>query len=303
MAENDEMNFINLFVEKDYVIRIKNNNIELRGEQTHVYPLSDIGVVMLETMQSTISIYALSKLVESGATVFVCDEKHLPTAQLLPCNSYYRPLNRYKLQISQTKPRQKNLWKEIIYSKISNQADCLEKITGDSGKLPQLLATLRSGDVDNHEAQSASYYFPQLFGKGFTRESENAINGALNYCYAIVRGVISRQICAHGLLPMLGIFHKNEFNAFNLSDDLIEPFRPIVDYYVYQNRHMLSDGLTPNAKKVLFGIINLEVLSGQEKHALSYAIQREVESIIAYYEGKNALLFPKIIENIQHRYE
>ncbi len=297
------MNFINLFISDDYSIRVEHKSLVLDGEQKHTFPLEDIGVVLIESLKCVITTYALNKLSEFGATVFVCNEKHLPTAIILPCNDYYKQLKRYKVQQNLSKPRQKSLWKSIVEKKIENQAHCLSLTRGGEEKLCELAKKVRSGDVDNIEAQAAAYYFPKLFGERFTRDDDNAVNGALNYAYAIVRGIIARQIAARGLLPFLGIFHKNEFNSFNLADDLIEPFRPIVDYFVYSQMESFEVELTPANKRTLFQIVNLEVFSGKEKHALSYAVEREVESVIAYYEGRDELIFPQISGLKQHEYE
>lgn len=297
------MNFINVFVSDEYRIGIEKNCLALSGAEKYFFPLEDIGTVMLENNRCTISVNALSKLSKCGATVFVCDEKHLPSAELLPCNDYYKAYARYKTQISISKPRLKNLWREIIKAKIANQSDCLCRCGIDSARLDELNSSVRSGDSGNVEAQAAAYYFPVLFGRGFTRDEENGINAALNYSYAIVRGIIARQIASRGFLPCVGIFHRNEYNAFNLADDLIEPFRPIVDYFVYNCRDMLVDGLSPIVKKKLFSIVNLEVVSGKEKHSLAYAVEREVESVISYYEGGDKLLFPAICGLTAHEYE
>lgn len=297
------MNFINVFVSDEYRIGIEKNCLALSGAEKYFFPLEDIGTVMLENNRCTISVNALSKLSKCGATVFVCDEKHLPSAELLPCNDYYKAYARYKTQISISKPRLKNLWREIIKAKIANQSDCLCRCGIDSARLDELNSSVRSGDSGNVEAQAAAYYFPVLFGRGFTRDEENGINAALNYSYAIVRGIIARQIASRGFLPCVGIFHRNEYNAFNLADDLIEPFRPIVDYFVYNCRDMLVDGLSPIVKKKLFSIVNLEVVSGKEKHSLAYAVEREVESVISYYEGGDKLLFPAICGLAAHEYE
>jgi len=297
------MNFINVFVEGEYSIKVKNSSLVLEGKESHSYPLSDVGVVMLESLKSNISVYALNALVEAGATVFVCNDRHLPTAVLTASNDYYKPLHRYKLQTEVSKPRLKRLWREIIRSKISNQAECLSRAVGNVGKLIELCDAVKSGDSDNLEAQAAAYYFPKLFGRGFIRDSVDGVNAALNYAYSIVRGILCRQICARGFLPCLGIFHKNEYNGFNLADDLIEPFRPIVDYFVYTIKDELVYGLTPLVKRKLFSIVNLEVESGNERHSLAYAAEREVESVIAYYDGRDELLFPKLIGTAQHCYE
>ena len=297
------MNFINVFISEGYRVSIQNNNLLIEGEVNETRPLEDIGVVLLENHKCSITVRALSKLTEYGSTVFVCDERHLPSAVLLPSNSYYKPLFNYNLQVSIAKPRLKNLWKRIIEKKIYNQAQCLIKNGIDAGKLTELAQSVFSGDSDNKEAQASAFYFPKLFGKNFTRDNDCLINSCLNYAYAIVRGVIARHICARGFLPCLGVFHCNSFNPFNLADDLIEPFRPIVDYFVYNNVDDLGTSFGPHSKKLLFSILNLEVYSDNEKHSLSYAVEREVESIIGYYSGNDKILFPSICSKEQKVYE
>ncbi len=297
------MNFINVFVSKEYKISIKNNCLALSGEEENTFPLEDIGVIMLENHRCSISIKTLSKLTEYGATVFVCNDQHLPSAVLLPANSYYKPLFNYNLQVSISKPRLKNLWKRIIEKKIYNQTQCLIKKGINAGKLTDLCQSVLSGDSDNKEAQASAFYFPQLFGKDFVRDNDCLINSCLNYAYAVVRGVIARHICARGFLPCLGVFHCNSFNAFNLADDFIEPFRPIVDYFVYNYIGELGPDFGTHSKKILFSILNLQVYSGEEKHSLSYAIEREVESIISYYSGADRILFPAICSKDQKVYE
>jgi len=135
-------------------------------------------------------------------------------------------------QFGMSQPLKKRIWQRIIQAKIDNQADCLAfyEIDG-SDQLHQYASQVNSGDTSNRESLAARYYFPRLF-LGHSRSDENVINDALNYSYSIVRSIISRSIVAHGLYPPLGIHHKNEFNNYNLSDDLIEPFRPIIDLFV-----------------------------------------------------------------------
>lgn len=297
------MNFINVFISKNSKISINRNNLLVKGEEENSFPLEDVGVVIIESLQSNISTMALNKLSQYASTVFVCDEKHLPSAVLLPCNSYYKPLFNYKLQVNISKPRQKNLWKRIIEQKIYNQSQCLIKCGIDAGKLTLLYQSVLSGDSDNKEAQASAFYFPQLFGSSFIRDDDNLINSSLNYAYSIIRGVIARHITARGFLPCLGIFHCNSYNAFNLADDLIEPFRPIVDYFVYSYLDEIGPEFNSNTKKKLFTILNLQVYSGNEKHTLSYAIERLIESVISYYSGNDILLFPSICSKEQKVYE
>lgn len=297
------MNFINVFVESGSRIFVESNNLVVEGSEKHTFPLEDVGVVMLDNHASTVTVHALSRLVDYGAVVFVSDAKHLPTAYVLPCNGYYKSIFNYALQESISKPRKKNLWREIIRKKIYNQADCLRRLGRNSEKLFDLSSAVLSGDSGNREAQAAAYYFPKLFGEGFTRGDDCDINSTLNYGYAIVRGLIARHICARGFLPCNGIFHHNTFNAFNLADDIIEPFRPIVDFYAYHT--VIANGLAfgPNVKRIMFSVLNYDIVSGDEVHTLANAVERTVESIVGYYAGKDELLFPSINGLGYHEYE
>ena len=144
-------------------------------------------------------------------------------------------------------------------------------------------------------------YFPALFGDGFTRGEENDINGALNYAYAIVRSLIARHLSARGFECAYGIFHKNQFNAFNLADDMIEPFRPIVDCFVASK---MQGSLDASRKRELFRIVNLDVDSGGQAHSLSNAVERMAESLLAFYRGeRDDVVMPRLIGTAEHLYE
>lgn len=297
------MRFINVFVESEARVKVDKNNLVVETNERNVFPLEDVGVVMLDNHASTISVHALSRLIDYGAAVFVCDQKHLPTAYALPCNDYYKPIFNYELQQSISKPRKKSLWRELVRKKIANQADCLRRLGKPAERLYELSDSVLSGDSDNREGVAAAYYFSRLFGDDFTRGTDCDVNSTLNYGYAIVRGLIARNICARGFLPCLGVFHHNVFNAFNLADDLIEPFRPIVDFYAWHT--VVANGLAFGAavKREMFAVLNYDVFSGSEKHTLVNAVERFVESVIGFYAGKNDLIFPSICGMGFHDYE
>jgi len=237
--------------------------------------------------------------------VFFCDEKHMPCAVLTPFNRHSRALTVLKSQLDAGAPRKKQLWRDIVRAKIKNQAACL-RLAGCPEKadvLSELISGVRSGDAGNTEAAAAQYYFPALFGAGFTRGAEDGRNAALNYGYAILRGSIARTLAAYGFLPALGLHHRSELNAFNLADDLIEPFRPLIDLLVFREISS-EDELTPTVKRGLFNSLNLDILSGGQHHSVSYAVEREVQSLGRALSDKEAgLVLPGLTEPDMHGYE
>jgi CRISPR-associated protein Cas1 len=164
---------------------------------------------------------------------------------------------------------------------------------------------VRSGDADNLEGQAAFFYFTQLFGKDFRRDHERFTNAALDYGYAVLRGAIARGLVAHGLMPSIGLFHASEQNAFNLADDVIEPFRPLVDLFVYRMIPQPDDELHPEDKVALVGLLNVDVGMPRGKMSVLSAIEHMIESLARIYDGGNETLLeiPSIIWLEQHRLE
>ena len=181
----------------------------------------------------------------------------------------------------------------------------LLKQTGrdDIAMLTALAGRVRSGDTENVEATAAQRYFPALFGRGFVRSAEDGRNAALNYGYAILRGCAARYLAVYGFLPTLGLHHRSELNSLNLADDLMEPFRPIID--LLTARYIgADDDLTPERKRLLFNCLNLDVRSGQQRHSVSYAMERYVQSLSrSLRSGESALTPVELVELSQHRYE
>lgn len=299
------MAYRNLIIENPAVVSVRNSQLIIRTDAEHSVPIEDISTLLLESLQSSITTAALSQLGRRGCAVFLCDEKHLPCAVLTPFQQHSRALSVLKAQLDATEPAKKRLWQAVVKAKIRNQGRCLSLagMTEPSERLLSLAERVRSGDGDNLEATAAQLYFPALFGTGFSRGDVSGINAALNYGYAILRGCVARDLVVYGFQPSLGIHHRSSLNSFNLADDLMEPFRPVIDLLVFQS--MTSDEeLTPCNKRVLFNCLNLDVLSGGQHHSVAYAIERLVRSLSSAITDKGSgLILPDLLPTAQHRYE
>ena len=299
------MGYRSIVITSTVKISVKNEQLVIEGDAYGKIPIEDIRTLMLESRSATITSYALSALSEAGACVYICDEKHLPSAVLQPIGRHSRQRKQIMLQLSQTRPHMKRMWQDIIVSKIKNQARCLELCGVDAEyfeKLKLLSRQVQSGDPTNVEGQATALYFKYLFGADFSRGQESDINAALNYGYAIVRGFIARALANYGFEPCIGIHHHSELNNYNFADDLIEPFRPIVDLYVFQN--MTFCEFTSECKRELCNILNYEMLSGGEHHSVAYSIERLIHSIErSFSQGEVDLMLPEIEELKRHEYE
>ena len=299
------MPFRNIIVENPARISVKNSQLIIHTDREHSIPVEDISSLMIESRQSTITAAALSLLGECGCCVFFCDEKHLPCSVLTPFSQHSRQLSVLQAQLSMGEVLKKRLWQSVVKAKIQNQAECLRLCGNESAAegLEVMAEEVRSGDSGNMEAVAAARYFPALFGKGFTRSIDNGINSALNYGYAILRGCMARCLTVYGFLPAFGLHHESGVNAFNLADDMMEPFRPLVDLMTYIN-FTGEDILSPEGKRLLFNCLNLDMLSGGQHHSAAYAMERMVMSLSrSVDEGKVLLILPELLEPKQHCYE
>ena len=243
--------------------------------------LDDIDIIIIENQQTTITSALLSNLAQSNISVVFVDDKYNPSAISMGLYKNSRTSKIQKSQININKPRLNRLWQTVIYSKVLNQADILNTIKKD-GYLYSLLKRINSGDKNNIEAISASYYFKELFGKDFYRNnSEDNRNIALNYGYSILRSSIIRYIIAYGLNPSFGMWHSSELNAFNLADDLIEPFRPIVDKYVINNVNK-NNPISSINKQELVALFYFKVKNNQEKNI---SVNEAIKNIVASYQS------------------
>ena len=299
------MEFKSVYIANPARLTVRREQLVIAQDSEVTIPMEDITSLMVESRQVSITSAALQKLAEYEVTVYFCDEQHLPSALLLPLNSYCRQLKVLQVQIALTKPRQKQLWQQIVAAKISNQAKCLELLQNHNYLYLRTLAKqVRPGDPANLEAMAAAFYFPNLFGVNFTRELPCLINSALNYGYSIVRGAVARNLVTRGLEPCLGVFHHSQLNQFNLADDLMEPLRPLVDLFVASELESEDEELTPTIKKQLFNLTNYMLKQGAKRYRLISAIGKISDSFKRALTDKSEILeLPELIPLESYKYE
>lgn len=257
-----------------------------QGDNEAKVPIEDLAVIVIDSLQVSLTSKLLSLCVDHKIAVLFIDELHLPNGILLPYMNHSRQLKTVELQQSISKPRKKRAWQALIKSKLINQSQTLHRI--NQVKPAQLIEHLsdnvRSGDPDNLEAQAAQFYFPALFDERFVRSQERFYNAAINYSYAVVRSAIARSLTIYGFLPIWGIKHHSQLNSFNLADDLLEPFRAFVDAWVVDNwPHELDEQLSSEHKAVLVNILYQEVQIDDERMSIINATKQLVKSLIHYY--------------------
>lgn len=220
-------------IENPAKLSLKDNKLVIKQDDEVLLPLEDIDSLIIDNQRVILTTRILSAMSEFGVNVLICDDKHLPSTIILPHGRASRGSKNARQQLSMGEALRKQLWRENIIQKIKNQAIVLRKnsFVTESDKLEKLATTVRSGDVGNNEATAARLYFDTLLGDA-TRRIPMWYNSALNYGYAIVRGSLARAVAARGLITEIGINHHSELNQYNLVDDLIESFRPLVDDYV-----------------------------------------------------------------------
>jgi len=301
------MPYRNLIIQNEAKLSLKNQQLRIRNETTDAtLPIEDIDTILVENRQTVVTTALLSALAQSGVTVFICDEYHLPCAVLTPFSQHSRQLEVARNQLALSVPMKKQLWKQIVVAKIQNQAKCLELCEKQSAanELEIIAKQVRSGDAGHAESYAAAKYFPALFGAGFTRtHSEDFRNSWLNYGYAIVRGCVARSLVVYGFLPMFGLQHHSSLNQFNLADDFIEPYRQIVDLYTAKYASF-DDDLTSSIKGNLVNLINYNIIINGKKYALSRAIELTVQSFSSVCIGRSkALVLPELDSLRLHKYE
>lgn len=264
-------------------------------------PIEDIGILVLEHQQITITHYLLDRLIANNASVVTCNAQHHPSGLFLPLESHTLQSERFRFQIEASDPLKKQLWQQTIKAKIHNQAVVLEKWHTSVQLLNNLKLKVKSGDSDNLEAQAAAYYWKNLFPSSwqFFRHREGPPpNNLLNYGYSIIRATVARAIAGSGLLPALGIFHKNRYNAYCLADDIMEPYRPFVDIVVRNIIDKTSNvqELNRELKNQLLKIPSNDVLIDNEKSPLFVAAQRTAASLAKCYMGsQRKISYPVLV--------
>lgn len=261
-------------------------------EGSRSIPIEDIGVLILDHQQISITHGLMNALETHKCALITCSASHMPSGLFLPLDAHSLQSERFQIQIEATLPLKKQLWQQTVRMKIQNQARVLEEVYAQpQANMLAWVKQVRSGDPDNLEARAAAYYWANLFPSlpKFTREREEAPpNALLNYGYALLRAVVARSLVSVGLLPTLGIHHHNRYNAYCLADDIMEPYRPYVDKFVqeiYEREY--PESLTKDIKHRLLTIMEQDVVIDGITHPLSIATSLTASSLVRCFEGSS----------------
>jgi CRISPR-associated protein Cas1 len=290
-----------LFFGNPAYLSTKNEQIVIsypdKDQETKTVSIEDIGVIVLENQQITITNGLLEKLTHNNVALINCDQQHLPIGLLMPLSGHTEQTERFKNQINASVPLKKNLWQQTISSKITNQAGLLKEKGIPMRKMELWAKEVTSGDSLNHEARAAVYYWQSLIKvENFTRGQKGIPpNNLLNYGYAILRAITARALVSSGMLPTLGIFHRNKYNAYCLADDIMEPYRPYVDLIVCHIMETVDsyEELTVEIKKQLLNIATIDVNIDGKNSPLMVAMSRTTNSLHECFEGSSRrILYP-----------
>jgi len=287
-------------------LSLKDNQlvVKIKQDEVKTIPIEDVGYVILDNRQITITQGVVAALLENNCAVVTCDAKHLPTGLVLPLSGNTLQSERFQSQIEASLPLKKQLWQQTIQQKILNQAAVLRlKLGLETKNMIAWANSVRSGDSDNREAVAAAYYWKEVLPDvpGFTRDREGVSpNNMLNYGYAILRTVVARSLVCSGLLPTLGIFHHNRYNAYCLADDIMEPYRPIVDKLVLnivEETGAYPEDLDKDIKVKLLQIPVLDTIIDGVRSPLMNAVSTTTASLAKCFMGvTRKILYPEVMD-------
>lgn len=283
------MAFRIILIENEINAKIKLDNLVLNTPEGEIWiPVSDISVIVLDNLRITLSTRFLCTLAQNNVSLVLCDEKHLPIGMFCSYDNHSRAFKHLEFQIKTNGEFYDRLWKDIVVRKILNQAEVIKKV----GKREEIYDAIkkmayetRNGDKTNREAHAAKIYFNELMDTTFSRgNDELLLNSGLDYGYTIIRSYIARICVGYGLNSQLGIHHRNEYNRFNLVDDLMEPIRPMLDYFAY----FLLEGeeyFTAEHRKKLINFLNHKIIYRNKKMYIANAIEEYVSQYAALLSG------------------
>lgn len=272
------------FKDEQLVVSLPEASMLPEKDRSVTIPIEDIGVVVIDHPQITLTHLLINALLENNAALITCDDRHMPSGLLLPLEGNTTQSERFKHQINASEPLRKQLWQQTIRQKISNQAALLKEQHKKVENMKYWADQVKSGDTENHEARAAAYYWSELFHSSldFRRDPDGiAPNSQLNYGYAILRAVVARSLVSSGLLPTFGIHHHNRYNAYCLADDIMEPYRPYVDKVILEiiKGDDISEELTKAQKTKLLQIPVLDVTINGRRSPLMLAVQQTTASL------------------------
>lgn len=287
-----------ILIENKTSLSTKNQQLVLKTElKEKMIPIEDIGFLVLDHPEIYISIPSMNLLIENNTSVIICSKNHLPNGMFLNLNSHHIQQEIFKNQINASLPLKKQLWQQTITEKITNQGILLQKITSKKNNFDFLASKVLSGDSSNMEGVAANFYWKVFFEQDFKRERFGDYpNNFLNYGYAILRAATARALSGSGLLNTLGIHHKSKYNAFALADDIMEPFRPIVDEKVAEiMQNFDNQELNTSIKSELLQLLTRTVYFKDEKSPLMVALQKTASSLQQCYTGeRKKIKYPKL---------
>lgn len=286
-----------ILLENESTLKLKLNNlIIIRDGEEFWIPMSDIEIIIMDNLQTIITTRMLSLLAENDIGLVICDNSHLPIGYYNAYDNHSRSVKMLKYQLERSEEEKDILWQSIVKAKITNQKQVLQKIKADDVKISKLneyINVVKPGDPENREGHAAKEYFSCFGGVGFSRGNESILmNSGLNYGYAIIRSYLAKLCVSCGLNTQLGLHHKNEYNRFNLVDDLLEPFRPFVDFYV---KRLLEEEeyFKPEHRHMIINILNHQLNYKNKKMFVSNVMQEYVHQIASWYtDGNGEIIFP-----------
>lgn len=279
------MSFRTIVIRTKAKLSYSNNYLVIKGDESHMIHLSEINSIIIESNAVSLSAYLITELINQKIKIIFCDEKHNPNGEVVSYYGCHNTSKRIKEQIEWDEDWKKIIWTKVIIQKILNQAYLMRRLkVKDSEKVFLLSQEVEIGDTTNREGHAAKIYFNRMFGKEFTREISSPINSALDYGYAILLSCFNREIVNFGYLTQLGLMHDNQFNAFNLASDLMEPFRPLVDLVVYEHADAEFDG---SYKLDLVDILNEKVYIKGKEYYLTNAIHLYLGSVFDLLNKNN----------------
>lgn len=262
------------------------NLLVIKNGEEYKIPLKDIGSVIVEDNRTVITLKLINKILKYNILLIFCDDKYNPIGILNSTNGYFRQSKIVNQQINWDRELKDILWKEIVKVKLQNQNFILKKLEKDNEvveNIEKYIQEVEKGDITNREGLGAKIYFRELYGATFIRGDKDVINSALNYGYTIIHSKIARVIAGKGLLTYLGIHHKSEYNQFNLASDIIEVYRPLVDYFVYiYMKH--ASYFSKEDRVELINLLNAKVLQGRYMESVSNSIEKYIDMIIEFFE-------------------
>lgn len=274
------------------------------GEERKI-PLEDIFCIVVDNRTLAITVPLLVKLAQYQINLITTDERHLPVSQTLPFNTHYRCFKVFKDQMQMSDSFRNESWKRIVTAKILNQSIVLEAAMVDPlvvERMRELAGEVVINDSGNREGIAAKMFFRNLYGSGFVRFADDKINAALDYGYAIIRSGLSKTLVAYGFNCMLGIHHISETNAFNLSDDFMEPFRPLVDEWIVNHPDLVEEGLVKETKAGLINLLNDEISFDGKRTKVRYSFDQMIRSWVTAIMQNNAsqLIMPQVISKSKY---